>query len=252
MKLYSFVATLVLSVSVRAAPLDGYRIVHVYPHDAQAFTQGLIFYEGYLYESTGLYGHSSLRRVELVTGKVVQQRNLQKQFFAEGITLWQDKIVQLTWRSQLGFVYARDNFNPLDDFTYATEGWGITQDGKKLIMSDGSDKLYFLNPATFQRIGLVQIRDEDKPVTQLNELEYVNGEVLANIWHSERIARIDPQNGIVLGWIDLSGLRAESLKYGNQPAPDVLNGIAYDTQNNRLFVTGKWWTALFEIELIKH
>jgi len=223
-----------------------YNIVNVYPHDKEAFTQGLVFENGVLYESTGLYGYSTLRRVELETGKVLQLYALPNQFFGEGITIFDDKIIQLTWQSYKGFVYDRHSFGLLHEFSYPTEGWGITYDGSQLIMSDGSDALYFLDPVTFERVGQVEVHDSTGPVTKLNELEYIKGEVYANIWMEERIAMINPQTGQVKAWINLKGIQNP----GNQDPNNVLNGIAYDAKEDRLFITGKRWSQLFEIKLV--
>lgn len=228
-------------------PVYTYKIVHAYPHDHRAFTQGLLFTDGVLYESTGLRGQSSLRKVELETGEVLQLRELPARFFGEGATAWGDKVIQLTWRSQVGLVYDRDGFEVVGQFNYPTEGWGLTHDGRRLIMSDGTSTLYFLEPETFGETGRIVVYDEKGPVTRLNELEYVRGEVYANVWQTDRIARIDPGTGRVMGWIELNGL----LSPEDRSAPvDVLNGIAYDEKNDRLFVTGKWWPKLFEIEVI--
>lgn len=229
-----------------AVPVSyGYEVVKVYPHDENAFTQGLIIENGVLYEGTGLYGSSSLRRVDLETGKVLQIFDLPDQFFGEGITVFGDKIIQLTWRSEKGFVYDRSSFELLREFDYPTEGWGITYDGDRLIMSDGTSTLYFLDPETFEAVGQVEVRDE-VPVTNLNELEYINGKVYANIWHEDTIAIINPDNGKVTGWIDLTGINEQD----NLDSSRVLNGIAYDAEGDRLFVTGKMWSQLFQIELI--
>lgn len=228
-------------------PLYGYRVVNAYPHDPLAFTQGLIYHEGFLYEGTGLRGRSSLRRVELETGKVVQMKRLNARYFGEGITIWNDRIIQLTWTSRVGFVYDRETFAPQEEFTYPTEGWGLTHDGEQLIMSDGTDVLRFLDPETFAEIRRVQVRDRNRPIPRLNELEYINGEIFANIWQTNFIARISPETGQVVGWIDLTDLL--DTKAISQPV-DVLNGIAYDSKGDRLFVTGKLWPQLFEIELI--
>ncbi len=222
-----------------------YNVVKVYPHDENAFTQGLIFEDGVLYEGTGRYGQSTLRRVELETGNIIQLHALPDQFFGEGITIFDDKIIQLTLHSEKGFVYDKNSFDLLQEFTYPTEGWGITHDGSKLIMSDGTATLYFLDPETFQKIGQVEVYDEE-PVARLNELEYIHGDVYANIWTEEKIAIINPQTGQVTGWIDLEGIR----ELANQVTSDLLNGIAYDTNEDRLFVTGKMWSKLFEIELV--
>jgi glutamine cyclotransferase len=222
-----------------------YNVVNTYPHDRAAFTQGLVFEDGYLYEGTGLYGQSTLRRVELETGNVTQLYSLPDQFFGEGITIFEEKIVQLTWKSGKGFVYDRSSFDLLQEFTYPTEGWGITHNGSVLIMSDGTATLYFLDPETFQTTGQVEVYDEE-PVTSLNELEYINGRVYANIWKKDQIAIINPETGKVTGWIDLSGINDEE----NQNIYTVLNGIAYDQNGDRLFVTGKMWSQLFEIEIV--
>jgi len=241
-----FILMIVLN-PVYGTPQYTYRIVNTYPHDPLAFTQGLLYYQGFLYESTGLQGASSLRKVDLSKGKILKINQLSENFFAEGIALWRDRIIQLTWRNHLGFVYNRQTFQKLNTFSYDTEGWGLTQDGQKLIMSDGSDKLYFLEPNTFQKIGFIEVKDQTTPVFKLNELEYIKGEIFANVWQSNKIARISPKSGQVLGWIDLSGL--SKLSMGNNPQR-VLNGIAYDDEGQRLFVTGKWWSQLFEIELL--
>jgi glutamine cyclotransferase len=223
-----------------------YSIVNMYPHEKGAFTQGLVFENGSLYEGTGLYGESTLRRVELGTGKVLQIYALPNQFFGEGITIVDGKIVQLTWESQIGFVYNKNSFQVLQNFSYPTEGWGITYDGNRLIMSDGTANLYFLDPVTFERIGQVEVHDNGT-VTLLNELEYINGEVYANIWYEEKIVIINPQTGQVKAWIELRGIRSF---LDNQNTANVLNGIAYDSISDRLFVTGKNWSHLFEIKLI--
>jgi glutamine cyclotransferase len=228
-------------------PVYTYNIVNTYPHDPNAFTQGLVFEDGVLYEGTGGFGHSTLRGVELETGDILQIRELSAQFFGEGITICGNKIIQLTWQSNIGFVYDKNNFELLQEFNYSTEGWGITYDGERLIMSDGTSTLHFLDPQTFEEIGQLEVFDSDGPVTRLNELEYIQGEIYANVWQTDRVARIAPGTGRVVGWVDLAGLlTAEDL---SEPV-DVLNGIAYDANTDRLFVTGKWWPKLFEIELI--
>lgn len=228
-------------------PVYSYRILNVYPHDRQAFTQGLIFAEGLLYEGTGLYGQSTLRKVELETGRVLKIYHLPSEYFGEGIVLWQDKIIQLTWREHKGFVYDKESFQPLKEFSYPTEGWGIAHDGKRLIMSDGTATLHFLDPETFQEVGRLEVHDRGVPINNLNELEYIKGEIYANIWQTDRIAIISPQTGQVRAWVDLRGLLSEE----DRSLPvDVLNGIAYDVQHDRLFITGKLWPKLFEIELI--
>jgi glutamine cyclotransferase len=222
-----------------------YSVVNVYPHDTNAFTEGLTFDNGFLYESTGLYGNSTLRRVDLQTGEVLQLRTLPSQYFGEGIAIVGDEIVQLTWQSHVGFVYDKATFNLLQEFNYSTEGWGLTYDGKRLIMSDGTSTLYFLDPVTFKRIGQVTVHDM-APVTELNELEYIKGSVYANVWGEEKIAVINPKTGQVTAWIDMTGI--QNLK--NQDPNNVLNGIAYDASGDRLFVTGKMWPHIFEIKLI--
>lgn len=224
-----------------------YRVVNAYAHDPEAFTQGLVYYQGVFYEGTGLWGGSSIRKVELQTGKVLQIEAIAPEHFGEGIALWGDQLIQLTWRSNVGFVYDRETFALLHEFSYATEGWGITHDGQRLIASDGTSTLYFWDPATFKEIGRIEVKDGDQPVVRLNELEYVNGEIFANVWQTDRIARIDPTTGRVLGWIDLTGLLSAQERTGTE---DVLNGIAYDAQGERLFVTGKLWPKVFEIELV--
>ena len=229
-------------------PVYTYQVLNTYPHDMSAFTQGLVFEDGVLYEGTGLYGYSNLRRVELETGKVLQIRELPSQYFGEGITIYKNKIIQLTWKSHLGFVYDKYNFKLLQEFNYPNEGWGITYDGNCLIMSDGTSILHFLDPETFEEISQIEVHENNIPVTKINELEYVQGEIFANIWLTERIARINPLTGQVTGWIDLKGILSPE---DRSEKVDVLNGIAYDAKNNRLLVTGKFWPKLFEIELIK-
>ncbi len=231
----------------KAIPVYTYRIINTYPHDRSAFTQGLIYEKGFLYEGTGLRKRSTLRRVELETGNVVKLYEMPEQYFGEGITIYEDRIIQLTWQAKEGFVYDKESFELLRNFDYPTEGWGITHDGNQLIMSDGSANLYFWDPETFVETGRIQVFDADGPVSRLNELEYINGEIFANIWQSNRIARISPHTGEVVGWIDLQGLLSPEDK---TEAVDVLNGIAYDTAGARLFVTGKLWPKLFEIAIV--
>jgi glutamine cyclotransferase len=226
---------------------DTYRIVHTYPHDPQAFTQGLVYVDGYLYESTGLNGHSSLRMVDIDTGRVLQEQPVASQYFAEGLTNWGSTLVQLTWQAHVGLVYDRFSFRQLRTFSYTGEGWGLTQDAKSLILSDGTAQLRFLDPTSFQPIRQITVTDRGRPVTELNELEYVRGEIYANVWHTDRIARISPQSGKVLGWINLAGLLPAA---EHSTAEAVLNGIAYDGAHNRLFVTGKLWPKLFEIQIV--
>lgn len=224
-----------------------YEVVNVYPHDPRAFTQGLLFHNGSLYESTGLNGRSSLRRVDLVTGEVRQQIDIPATYFAEGLALFDRRLYQLTWQSRLGFVYDLDSFQLQRTFNYRGEGWGLTQDGRVLIMSDGTSRLRFLDPETFDVRREVEVMDGDRPINLLNELEYIRGELWANIWQSDRLVRIDPENGRVTGWVNLAGLLPAADRVSGV---DVLNGIAWDEAGQRLFVTGKLWPKLFEIRLI--
>lgn len=228
-------------------PVYTYNIVNTYPHDREAFTEGLVFEDGVLYEGTGLFGQSTLRRVELETGDILQIGELSAQFFGEGITICGNKIIQLTWQSNIGFVYDKNSFELLGEFNYSTEGWGITYDGESLIMSDGTSTLHFLDPQTFEEIGQLEVFDNGGPVTRLNELEYIQGEIYANVWQTDRVARIAPGTGQVIGWVELGGLL--TAEDHSEPV-DVLNGIAYDANTDRLFVTGKLWPKLFEIELV--
>lgn len=228
-------------------PTYGYQVVHTYPHDRSAYTQGLVYLDGFLYEGTGLNGKSSLRKVKLETGEVVQQRPLPDQYFGEGVTDWNSQLVQLTWQGQTGFVYDRGTFDFKQSFKYPGEGWGLTHDGTHLIMSDGTSTLRFWNPGTFEETGRLPVLDGESPVTNLNELEFINGEIYANVYQTDRIARINPATGRVTAWIDLQGLLSDA---DRSVAVDVLNGIAYDQKGGRLFVTGKLWPRLFEIKLI--
>ncbi len=245
---------LVLSARVFAGqnlpPLEyTYTVVQEFPHDRMAFTQGLDFDGTVLYEGTGLWGRSSIRRVDLQSGAVQQIRALPDAYFGEGIVIVNDRLYQLTWQSHIGFIYDKNIFTPLATFSYPTEGWGLTYDGQSLIMSDGTDVLHFLDPDSLQETGSVHVADDQGPVTRLNELEYVNGDVLANVWQTDRIAIIDPGSGRVKGWVDLSGL----LSPADRTTPvDVLNGIAYLEAQDRLFVTGKLWPKIFEIRLRPH
>lgn len=224
-----------------------YEVVNTYPHDREAFTQGLVYENGILYEGTGLRRRSELRKVELQTGKVLQKYELPDKYFGEGITIFGDKIIQLTYQSNIGFVYDKETFELLKEFNYPTEGWGITHNGKHLIMSDGTPMLYFLNPETFEQIRSVMVFDKDKSVWGLNELEFIEGQIYANIWLNDRIVIIEPLTCKVTAWIDMKGLLTNQER--NEKV-DVFNGIAYDPNNKRLFVTGKFWPKLFEIKLI--
>jgi glutamine cyclotransferase len=232
--------------SGRRAPTNRYVLVNRYPHDPKAYCQGLAFRDGFLYEGTGNYGESSLRKVELETGRVLQQHDLDAQLFGEGITLWENQIVQLTWKSRLAIVYDLASFQEQRRLSYQGQGWGITHDGRFFIVSDGTSTLRFLDPKTFQVKRQVTVRDGRRRISQLNELEFIEGEIYANVWYEDRIARISPRSGTVLGWIDLSRLYPAA----RRPHRDaVLNGIAYDPQRRRIFVTGKNWPQLFEIRL---
>jgi glutamine cyclotransferase len=228
-----------------SVPKYGYEIVNTWPHDNEAYTQGLVFHEGKLLESTGQEGKSSLRRVEPESGKVLKKVDIPRPYFAEGITLLKGKIYQLTWQHQLGFIYDAD-LEKLGEFSFRSEGWGLTNDGSSLIMSDGTNRIRFLDANSFQVNRTISVLDGPTPIASINELEYVHGEIYANIWHKELVARIEPQTGRVVGWIDLTGLRALSGANENEA---VLNGIAYDDHNDRLFVTGKLWPKLFEIRV---
>lgn len=231
-----------------ASHSDGYQIVHAYPHDPDAFTQGLVYVDGYLYESTGRNGKSSIRVVDLSTGRVLQRYDLAAKYFGEGLTSWGSDLVQLTWKAELGFVYDRSSLAWKRTFHYEGEGWGLTHNDKQLILSDGTPVLRFLDPQTFSETRRVSVTDEGgHPLSNINELEYVRGEIYANVWHTDQIARISPRTGKVLGWIDLGGLMEKS-QLANPEA--VLNGIAYDANGDRLFVTGKLWPKLFEIKVI--
>ena len=227
-------------------PVYTYEVVNTYPHDPAAFTQGLVFDGGALLESTGLEGHSTLRRVELQTGRVLQKVDVPRFFFAEGMTLFGGKIYQLTWKGEKGFIYDPQTFQKTGEFTYTGEGWGLTHDADSLILSDGTNQIRFLDPSTYKVKRTISVFDQGQPLKEINELEYVKGEIFANVWHDDRIVRIDPQTGRINGWVDLSGL----LKPGEVTDEEaVLNGIAYDERGDRLFVTGKLWPKLFEIRL---
>lgn len=220
-----------------------HEIINKYPHDTGAFTEGLVYNNASLFESTGGYGTSYLRQIDIETGEVTQEYNLTSEFFGEGLTIVNDSLVQLTWLENIGFIYDMETFEVIDNFTYTTQGWGLTYDGDKLIMSDGSPTLTILDPVTYETVGQINVTDGNDPVYRINELEYINGDIYANIWQTQKIAIIKPQTGQVKGWIDLTGI------YQPQGTDDVLNGIAYDQQTNRLFVTGKNWPNLYEIRI---
>lgn len=225
-----------------------YEVVNNWPHSKSHFTQGLVYHDGHLYESTGQYGSSLLCRLDLKTGKVKKKVDIEGKYFAEGMTILRNKIFQLTWQAHKGFVYDLDNFDRLAEFSYEGEGWGLTNDGQSLIMSDGTNRIRFLDPTSFHVTRTIEVYDRDQPLMELNELEYIKGEIYANIWHSEKIVRIDPASGKILAWIDLSGLRRPEDGVHDD---NVLNGIAYDEKNDRLFVTGKRWSRVYEIKLVR-
>ena len=250
-----FVAVLALSCCAcgpavpAGVPTYTYQVVHTYPHDPDAFTEGLFYDGGFLYESTGLEGHSSIRKERLETGEVLQKRDLVSTYFGEGIVRWKDRLIELTYKSEIGFVYNFDTFELERSFDYRGEGWALTHDGKRLIMSDGTPELRFLDPETLAETGRVTVTNEGQPVKNINELEWIKGEVFANIWETDTIARIDPVSGKVVGWIDMTGILSSADRAGSQP--DVLEGIAYDAKNDRIFVTGKKWPKLYEIRVLK-
>ena len=242
-----------LDTGLNRAPIDtsgttlhSIRVINVYPHDPDAFTQGLVFHKGYIYEGTGLPGQSSIRKVELKTGRVLKSQGLPAEHFGEGITICRNRLIQLTWQSHTGFVYDLQSFRLLQTFSYPTEGWGITYDGNYLIMSDGTAVLRFLDARTYKMVKQIEVRDRGNVLPNINELEFIKGEIYANVWGTGYIVRISPRTGQVLGWIDLRDL----YRYvGAGRNIDVLNGIAYDAKGDRLFVTGKYWPNLFEIRL---
>lgn len=229
-----------------AAPEYGYQVVHVYPHDHAAFTQGLEYRGGVLYEGTGLEGRSSLRKVKLENGEVLQKIELMPQYFGEGITVINQQIVELTWKHHAGFVYDQNSFRRLRTFNYPGEGWGLTNDGTSIYMSDGTAQIRVWDATTLQEKKRLNVHDGTRAIAELNELEWVRGEIYANVWQTDRIARISPSDGSVVGWIDLTGI----LPAADREGVDVLNGIAYDSLGDRLFVTGKLWPKLFEIKLV--
>ena len=247
----ALLASLLSALGAYAAiPVYDFKVVHAYPHDTTAFTEGLLYRDGFLYESTGLNGHSSIRKVELETGKVLKSKDIPPQYFGEGLTAWKDTLVGLTWQTQTGFVFDLATFEMRSQFVYPGEGWGLTNDGKLLVMSDGSATLRFLDPQTFLEKRRVKVTADGIPVDQVNELEWVGGEIYANLWHTNTIARIDPESGKITGWIDLGKLYPAA---GSGPnGENVLNGIAYDADKKRLFVTGKLWPKLYEIKLVPH
>jgi glutamine cyclotransferase len=243
-KLISLIATVALAQA--APPEYGYQVVHVYPHDRTAFTEGLEFRGGFLYESTGLENRSTLSKIKLETGQVLQQIHLDSRIFGEGITLINEKIVQLTYKTEVGYVYDQASLRRQRTFNYRGEGWSLTNDGSQIYMDDGSSQIRVWDATTLQEKKRINVHDGNRPIDQLNELEWVRGEIYANIWRSDRIARISPADGSIVGWIDLTGI----LPSADREGIDVLNGIAYDSFGDRLFVTGKLWPKLFEIKLV--
>lgn len=228
-------------------PVCSYEVVTSHPHDREAYTQGLAFHEGRLFEGTGLLGRSSVREVDLDTGQVVRQLEIDDKHFGEGIAIVKERLFQLTWRSHKGFIYDVRTFAPVGEFAYEGEGWGLTHDGRHLVMSDGTARLRFLDPDSFVVLRTLEVHAGGKPVDRLNDLQYVDGEIFANVWKADRIARIDPLTGELIAWIDLARLLAPE---DRTPSADVLNGIAYDAETGRLVVTGKLWSRLYEIRLV--
>lgn len=241
--------------SQAGVPEYGYDVVHVYPHDPTAFTEGLFYLNGFLYEATGTEGSSSVRKVKLETGEVLQKQDLPEAYFGEGIVKWKDKLYQMTYKTEVGFIYDFDTFRKTGEFHYPGQGWAFTTDGKQIYMDGSRDvtaeasnpEIRIWDPETLKETGVIKVTDEGQPVENLNELEWVKGEIYANIWQTYRIARIDPKTGHVVGWVDLTGI----LSPADSRGVDVLNGIAYDAEHDRLFVTGKLWPKLFEIKLVK-
>lgn len=255
MRLACFLAVLALPVAAIAAtqdivPVYGYTVVRVYPHDPHAYTEGLFYRDGYLYESTGQVGSSSVRKVDLATGKVLQKGKTPWPDYGEGIVAWNDRLIQLTWRKHEGFIYDLATLKPLARFFYPGEGWALTTDGTWLYMSDGTPVIRKLDPTTLREVGRITVTADGKPLANINELEWVNGQIFANVWLTHRIARIDPATGRVIGWIDLTGLGPDPASLSD-PDNDVLNGIAWDAIHHRLFVTGKCWPHVYQIRLVK-
>ena len=245
--LLAFFSTSMVTNAQMKTPRFSFRVVKAFPHDPTAFTQGLVFADGIFYESTGLRGQSTLRKVAPETGAVIQQVPVESQYFAEGLALVGDELFQLTWEEHTGFIHDKNTLKRLRSFTYPTEGWGMACDGKALVMSDGSSHLFFLDPKTQKLVRDLPVVDGSRPVERLNELEFVRGELWANVWQTDRIARINPATGHVTGWIDLTGLLRPEAR---GPEGDVLNGIAWDKAGDRIFVTGKKWPWLFQIEIV--
>jgi len=244
----AFTISLLSGSCANAAPVYGYKIIATYPHSTESYTEGFFYLDGIFYESTGINGHSAVMAIAPETGRILQRHDLPSEYFGEGIIDWGSNVYQWTWKSHVCFVYDRFSLQLVKQFTYTGEGWGMTRTAKELITSDGTATLRFRDPETFRESRHILVRDGGKMVSQLNELEFIKGEIYANIWHSDRIARISPLDGHMIAWIDLSGL----LPADQRPdAESVLNGIAYDPQHDRLFVTGKRWPQVFEIEIIR-
>lgn len=237
-------SALISGVAAAQVPVEAAKVIRTHPHDPKAYTEGLFFLDGVLYESTGEVGRSGIRKVQVETGKVLESVTVPPPMFGEGIAPWRDQILSLTWKDQIGFRWSRKGFKKLGSFKYRGEGWALTTNGKQLIMSDGTPTLRFVDPRNFRTLSMLKVTADGKSVANLNELEYVDGEILANVWLTDRIARIDPKNGHVVGWIDLSALHAAAGVHGTD---QVANGIAWDATRRRLFVTGKEWPLLFEI-----
>ncbi|MCA8961176.1 MAG: glutaminyl-peptide cyclotransferase [Planctomycetes bacterium] len=230
----------------------GFKVLETYPHDRSHYTQGLVFDKGDLLEGTGQLGVSLIGRFDLRTGEPKQRKRLENRYFGEGVAVWKDRILQLTWRASVGFIYDYETLERTGTFHYTGEGWGLTHDGTHLILSDGTSDLRFLDPETFEVVRKVRVTDRNRPIAKLNELEYIEGEIFANVWQTDQIARIDPKSGHVNSWIDLTGLLPdEDRRSPSRKAPEVLNGIAYDPVQKQLYVTGKYWPKLFRIELVE-
>jgi glutamine cyclotransferase len=246
-RIVALLAPLLSALHAHAAPIYSYKVVAKYPHSTKNYTEGFFFLDGKFYEGTGIEGQSAIMAVDPKTGKTLQRRDLPPQYFGEGIIDWGPNIYEWTWKSHVCFVYDRNSFRPIKQFTYAGEGWGMTRTSAELITSDGSATLRFRDPGTFQETRHIVVKEGDITVDRLNELEFIKGEIYANIWHSNMIARISPRDGHVIAWIDLTGLLPSEQQIN---AESVLNGIAYDSEHDRIFVTGKQWPAIFEIKIV--
>jgi glutaminyl-peptide cyclotransferase len=246
-RIFSLTAVILGAFSAIAAPVAGYKVVATYPHSTESYTEGFFYLDGLFYEGTGLKGHSVVMAIQPQTGKTIQQLDLPPQYFGEGIVNWGSNLYEWTWQSHICFVYDRFSLRPVKQFTYTGEGWGMTRTAKEIITSDGTATLRFRDPSTFKETRHIVVKEGAKTINRLNELEYIKGEIYANIWHEDRIARISPQDGHVIGWIDLSGLLPASQKINEE---SVLNGIAYDAAHDRIFVTGKQWPTIFEIKIV--